>query len=188
MRETVAEHIRIAREDRRPTMVEAFTYRFRGHSAADPEVYRSKEEVEEWRKRDPIEAFADRLEAEGILADGDRDAMRERIEKEIEEVVEFADNSPEPPLDTLYNHLYVVGAQVRGWYAVDERAPEPFPGERESEHLEGEAKKLAEAGAAYAGAAADTQGPSDDAQDEEARRGRGEPIEESPGEPEEDEA
>ena len=69
MRETVAEHIRIAREERRPTMVEAFTYRFRGHSAADPEVYRTKEEVAEWRKKDPIEVFADRLEAEGVLDD-----------------------------------------------------------------------------------------------------------------------
>ena len=80
MRETVAEHIRIAREERRPTMVEAFTYRYRGHSAADPEVYRTKEEVEEWRKKDPIEAFADRLEAEGVLAEGAREEMRERIE------------------------------------------------------------------------------------------------------------
>ena len=57
VREAVAEHIRIAREERRPTLVEAFTYRFRGHSAADPEVYRTKEEVEEWRKKDPIEGL-----------------------------------------------------------------------------------------------------------------------------------
>ena len=55
VRETVAEHIRMARVDRQPTLVEAFTYRFRGHSAADPEVYRTKEEVEEWRKKDPID-------------------------------------------------------------------------------------------------------------------------------------
>ena len=58
VRETVAEHIRIAREDRKPTMIEAFTYRYRGHSAADPEVYREKEEVEEWQRKDPIETFA----------------------------------------------------------------------------------------------------------------------------------
>ena len=84
MRETVAEHIRIAREERRPTMVEAFTYRYRGHSAADPEIYRTKEEVEEWRKKDPIEAFADRLEAEGVLAEGAREEMRERIESRVQ--------------------------------------------------------------------------------------------------------
>jgi pyruvate dehydrogenase E1 component alpha subunit len=161
MRETVAEHIRIAREERRPTMVEAFTYRFRGHSAADPEIYRTKEEVEEWRKKDPVEVFADRLEAEGVLADGEREALRERIEQRVAAAVEFADNSPEPPLDTLYDHLYVVGDQVPGWYAVDERAPTPFAGEREGQHLEGEARRLAEAGAAYGGQAASSTGRED---------------------------
>src|SRR3954449_1020334 len=109
MRETVAEHIRIAREERRPTMVEAFTYRFRGHSAADPEVYRTKEEVAEWRKKDPVEVFADRLQEEGVIDDSEREAMRERIDARVLEAVEFADSSPEPPLDTLYDHLYVVG-------------------------------------------------------------------------------
>jgi pyruvate dehydrogenase E1 component alpha subunit len=170
MRETVAEHIRIAREERRPTMVEAFTYRFRGHSAADPEVYRTKEEVEEWRKKDPVEVFADRLEAEGVLAAGEREALRDRIEKRVMDAVEFADNSPEPPLDTLYDHLYVVGDQVPGWYAVDERAPTPFAGEREGQHLEGEARRLAEAGAAYGGQAASSSGrePGQTTEDREA--------------------
>ena len=58
VREVVSEHIRLAREERKPTLVEAFTYRYRGHSAADPEVYREKEEVEEWQRKDPIETFA----------------------------------------------------------------------------------------------------------------------------------
>ena len=53
VREGVAEGIRLAREERRPTLVEAFTYRYRGHSAADPEVYREREEVEEWRAEGP---------------------------------------------------------------------------------------------------------------------------------------
>ena len=78
--------------------------------------------------------------------------------RRIIEAVEFADASPEPPLDTLYDHLYVVGDQVPGWYAVDERAPQPFAGEREGEELTGEAKRLAEAGAAYGGQAASTAG------------------------------
>jgi pyruvate dehydrogenase E1 component subunit alpha len=197
MRETVAEHLRIAREDRRPTLVEAFTYRYRGHSAADPEVYRTKEEVEEWRKKDPIEAFADRLEAEGVMSSTERDELRERIERQIQEAVEFADASPEPPLDSLYDNLYVVGDQVEGWYAVDERTPEPHRGEREREHAEGEVRKLAEAGAAYGGQAADTgrERATDSGADgrpaEEGReisdRDEGEALEESPGEPEEDE-
>jgi pyruvate dehydrogenase E1 component alpha subunit len=185
MRDTVAEHIRLAREERRPTLVEAFTYRYRGHSAADPEVYREKEEVEEWRKKDPVAMFRDRLLAEGVISEEEVDAMRDRIEAAITEAVEFADASPEPPLDTLYDNLYVVGDQVPGWYAVDERAPQPFAGEREREELAGEAKKLAEAGAAYAGRAAPTGrrdlGPVADRDEAEAIE------EESPGEPSEDE-
>ncbi len=53
VRERVSEHLEIARSERRPTLIEAFTYRYRGHSAADPEVYREKEEVEEWRGQGP---------------------------------------------------------------------------------------------------------------------------------------
>jgi pyruvate dehydrogenase E1 component alpha subunit len=78
VRETVAEHIRIAREDRKPTLVEAFTYRFRGHSAADPEVYREKEEVEEWQRKDPIESFAKRLVKEKVLSAAEVDEIRDR--------------------------------------------------------------------------------------------------------------
>jgi pyruvate dehydrogenase E1 component alpha subunit len=152
VREIVSEHIRLAREERQPTLVEAFTYRFRGHSAADPEVYRTKEEVEEWRKKDPITAFRDRLLAEGLISEDEIDQMRERVERRVLEAIEFADASPEPPLESLYDHLYVVGDQVPGWYAVDERTPEPHPGEEEREiGAAGEARRLAEAGAAYAG-------------------------------------
>jgi pyruvate dehydrogenase E1 component alpha subunit len=175
MRDTVAEHIRLAREERTPTLVEAFTYRYRGHSAADPEVYREKEEVEEWRKKDPVAMFRDRLLAEGVISEDEVDKTRDRIEREVTEAVEFADASPEPPLDTLYDNLYVVGDQVPGWYAVDERAPQPFAGEREREELAGEAKKLAEAGAAYAGQAAST-GRRDS--DPGADRNEGEALEE----------
>jgi pyruvate dehydrogenase E1 component alpha subunit len=152
VRETVAEHIRLAREERQPTLVEAFTYRYRGHSAADPEVYRTKEEVEEWRKKDPVKVFRDRLLEEGVVDDGYVDELRERLERRVMGAVEFADGSPEPPLESLYDHLYVVGDQVPGWYAVDERTPEPHRGEAEREvGTAGEARKLAEAGAAYAG-------------------------------------
>jgi pyruvate dehydrogenase E1 component alpha subunit len=185
MRETVAEHLRIAREERRPTLVEAFTYRYRGHSAADPEVYRTKEEVEEWRKKDPIEAFADRLEAEGVLSGEEREAMRGRVEARVLEAVKFADASPEPPLDTLYDNLYVVGDQVSGWYAIDERAPKPFAGEREHDELEGEAKKLAEAGAAYAGQAQTGRREGDDVGD---RDEGGAVSDQGEGEPDEDES
>src|SRR5919109_1211649 len=105
VRETVAEHIRIAREDRQPTLVEAFTYRYRGHSAADPEVYRTKEEVEEWRQKDPVKVFRDRLLADGVISEDYLEELRERLERQIMDAVEFADRSPEPPLESLYDHL-----------------------------------------------------------------------------------
>jgi pyruvate dehydrogenase E1 component alpha subunit len=158
VRETVAEHLTIARTKRQPTLVEAFTYRYRGHSAADPEVYRTKEEVEEWRKKDPVKVFRDRLLAEHVISEEYLDELRERLERQVMDAVEFADGSPEPPLESLYDHLYVVGDQVPGWYAVDERAPHPFAGEREGEELTGEAMRLAEAGAAYGGQEANPAG------------------------------
>ncbi|MGH2923790.1 MAG: pyruvate dehydrogenase (acetyl-transferring) E1 component subunit alpha [Solirubrobacterales bacterium] len=171
VRETVSEHIRLAREERKPTLVEAFTYRYRGHSAADPEVYREKEEVEEWRAKDPVETFAARLVDEDVIAENDLEGIREDAEKVVIEAVEFADASPEPELDSLYDHLYVVGEQVPGWYAVDERTPEPHPGEREREAGR-RPHELAEEGAAYAGPA---EAPRRAA---EGDRGEGEPDEE----------
>jgi pyruvate dehydrogenase E1 component alpha subunit len=150
VREAVTEHIRIAREERRPTLVEAFTYRFRGHSAADPEVYRSKDEVEGWQSKDPIETFAKRVVDEGVMSEEDVEAIRKQADDAITEAVRFADESEEPALDTLYKHLYVV-SETMGWYAVDERSPDPHPGEHEADASD-RAKRLAEAGAAYAGA------------------------------------
>jgi pyruvate dehydrogenase E1 component alpha subunit len=192
VREGVAEHIRLAREERQPTLVEAFTYRFRGHSAADPEVYREKEEVEEWRQKDPITTFAERLISEDVISDGDREEVEEEVERRVLEAVEFADNSSEPALESLYENLYVLSDNVPGWYAVDERTPDPHPGEREhTVGTEGEVRKLAEAGAAYAGQAqtprapadqdaeSDQQGPSDEDGDEPAEDGD-EPAEADP--------
>ena len=187
VREAVSEHIRIAREERRPTLVEAFTYRYRGHSAADPEVYRSKDEVEEWRAKDPIETFAARAIEAGRLSQQDVDDIREHADEVITEAVRFADQSPEPALDSLYDHLYVVG-ETMGWYAVDERSPDPHPGERESEASE-RAKALAEAGAAYAGLPSGRRiNPAEqgDAREGAESQGREQPEDPEEGEPEED--
>jgi pyruvate dehydrogenase E1 component alpha subunit len=149
VRETVAEHIRLAREEHKPTLVEAITYRYRGHSAADPEVYREKEEVEEWQRKDPIETFATRLTKEKVLSEDEIQAIRDEAEKRVLGAVEFADASPEPPLDSLYDHLYVLGDQIPGWYGVDERTPDSHPAEEERKAGE-RARQLAERGAAYA--------------------------------------
>jgi pyruvate dehydrogenase E1 component alpha subunit len=143
--------LRKAREDRQPQLVEAVTYRFRGHSMADPEEYRSKDEVEEWRQRDPINSFKQRLVDQGVITDDDFEKLNAKAIERVDEAVEFADNSPFPELDSLYDDIYVYGDQVKGWYTVDERSPEAHPGEEEREAGE-LAHELAEAGAAYAGA------------------------------------
>jgi len=127
----MTEAIRRAREDRQPVLVEAVTYRFRGHSMADPEEYRSKEQVAEWRKRDPITTYADRLYEEEFLEDGEADKLDEAATKRIDEAVTFADKSDFPPPESLYDHIYVLGDQVRGWYSVDERSA----GVQRGEHL-----------------------------------------------------
>ncbi len=123
------EALRIAREDRRPVLVEALTYRFRGHSMADPEEYRTKEEVAEWRKRDPIVIFGDRLVAEGLLSEAEHEEMDAAAIARVDAAVAFADASPHPSPESLYDDVYVLGGQVHGWYSLDERSPEPHRGE-----------------------------------------------------------
>jgi pyruvate dehydrogenase E1 component alpha subunit len=153
VRECTMEHVREAREDRRPTMIEALTYRFRGHSAADPEVYRTKEEVQKWRERDPIPVYRKALEEAGLIDEAGFEERDRRAIETVDEAVAFADGSSEPALESLYDNVYVLGDQVQGWYSVDERTPEVHRGEDEHEvGARGVAHELAEAGAAYAGA------------------------------------
>jgi pyruvate dehydrogenase E1 component alpha subunit len=127
----ICDALKQAREERQPVLVEAITYRFRGHSMADPEEYRTREQVAEWRRRDPLTLFGDRLVEEGVL---DRDAIEQLdadANRAIDEAVAFADASPFPTPESLYDDVYVLGDQVRGWYSVDERSPAPHKGEDE---------------------------------------------------------
>ena len=142
--------LRKAREDRQPQIVEAVTYRFRGHSMADPEEYRSKEEVEEWQRRDPITTFGDRVKHEEVVSQDDIDGFDEDAKSTVEEAVEFATNSPFPELDALYDDLYSYSGEEPGWYVVDERAPETHKGEELKTSSSDAMRELAEAGAAYA--------------------------------------
>jgi pyruvate dehydrogenase E1 component alpha subunit len=128
------EAIRRTREDRQPVLVEAITYRFRGHSMADPEEYRTKEQVAEWRKRDPINNFADRLG----LDEEEAKRVDEAAVKRVDDAVAFADGSAFPPPESLYDHIYVMGDQVKGWYSVDERSAGVHKGEDERSIAEAE--------------------------------------------------
>jgi pyruvate dehydrogenase E1 component alpha subunit len=120
-----------ARDDRQPVLVEAITYRFRGHSMADPEEYRTKEQVAEWRKRDPIAQFGDRLVAENVISEDEREEIDAAAVKRVDEAVAFADASPFPEPESLYDNVYVLGQQVQGWYSVDERSAGVHRGEDE---------------------------------------------------------
>ncbi len=84
-----------------PYLLEAKTYRFRAHSAYDPELYRAKEEVERWKKRDPIPALEDALAEAGLLRPGDLDRLEVEVAGEIAEAVAFAEESPWEPVEDL---------------------------------------------------------------------------------------
>jgi pyruvate dehydrogenase E1 component alpha subunit len=103
----VGEALRAAREERSPQLVEALTYRYRGHSMADPEEYRSKEDVEKWRERDPLVTFPAQLEDEDVLSHDDVEAMDKEAVAAVDAAVEFAEESPFPELESIYEDLYV---------------------------------------------------------------------------------
>jgi pyruvate dehydrogenase E1 component alpha subunit len=115
----LAEAVRRVREERSPVLVEAVTYRFRGHSMADPEQYRSKEEVARWRERDPIPAFGELLVREGVIDEEERALIDERALARVDAAVAFADASPLPTPESLYDNVYVLDQDVRGWYSVE---------------------------------------------------------------------
>jgi pyruvate dehydrogenase E1 component alpha subunit len=139
--------LEIVRNDKHPVLIEAVTYRFRGHSVADPEEYRSKEEVEEWRTRDPIMQFANKLIRGGAITGQEAEALDRLALQEVDDAVKFADESPFPALDSLYDDVYVLGDQLRGWYSVDTRSP----GTQRGEQIVGDAElqRLAQAGSEH---------------------------------------
>ena len=89
-----------------PVFVEFRTYRFRAHSMYDPELYRDKAEVAEWKQHDPITTLFDRMVADGEIDPGALATIEQEVDVEIERAVEFADASPEEDVETLLRHLY----------------------------------------------------------------------------------
>ena len=99
-----------------PTLIESVTYRFRGHSMADPAYYRTREEEKQWKAtRDPIALFEQKLKDAGLMGDEDIRATNERVDAEVEDIARFADESPEPSLDELYSDITVEGAGAIAW-------------------------------------------------------------------------
>jgi len=104
--ETAERLINCVREEKRPVFVEATTYRFRGHSMSDPGQYRTKAEIEQWRKRDPIPQFAQVLLSENVLSKEDMDKIDSECAARIDEAVEFAEASPVLPREAIHEDVY----------------------------------------------------------------------------------
>ncbi|MFB6346554.1 MAG: pyruvate dehydrogenase (acetyl-transferring) E1 component subunit alpha [bacterium] len=104
--ELVGDAVERARQENKPTFIEAVTYRFRGHSMSDPAEYRSREELENFKKKDPIKHMASILTDEGIIDDSDVDAIQDEMQETVQEAVEFAEDSPEPENEEVYEDIY----------------------------------------------------------------------------------
>ncbi|MCU0621736.1 MAG: pyruvate dehydrogenase (acetyl-transferring) E1 component subunit alpha [Gemmatimonadales bacterium] len=97
-----------ARREKHPTLLEIRTYRFMGHSMSDPihGHYRTREEVEEHRKRDPLLVWAARLRTEGVLDDAGIEAIDADVISEVEDAYQFADAAPDPEPEALWQDVY----------------------------------------------------------------------------------
>ena len=109
VREAMKECVDRARTDSAPTLLEIRTYRFMGHSMSDAVsgTYRPKSELEEWQKRDPIVLLRMHMQELKQLDDAQLHELDELIKKEVQDAWDFADNSPEPPLEALYEDILV---------------------------------------------------------------------------------
>jgi TPP-dependent pyruvate/acetoin dehydrogenase alpha subunit len=101
-----------ARAGEGPTLLESLTYRYYGHSRSDPTSYRTKEEEQAWRARDPIQGYSARLLAAGAVTAGDIEEMDRHIEEVLDASVDFADRSAYPPREEIFKDIYVPQEEV----------------------------------------------------------------------------
>jgi len=110
VRDAVRDAAKIARERHEPSLIEAMSYRFRGHSVVDPDRYRNKEEVQHGREADPIAAFAARLLEANLIDENGIREIDEQAQRDVDAAVTFADESPDPSVEEfmgdLYNYVY----------------------------------------------------------------------------------
>jgi pyruvate dehydrogenase E1 component alpha subunit len=137
VRTVLAEAVERARKEKRPTLIEAETYRYRGHSMSDPGKYRTKEEVEEMMKYDPIHLFGKRLMEQERVSQAELDALDKDVLAQVEDAVRFTEESPFPPPESLYEDVYVRSPYMNmkaaekdpAWRTAtkDDRVPEHYP-------------------------------------------------------------
>ncbi len=110
VRDTVARAVDLARTENEPTLIEARCYRFMGHSMSDPVHghYRTKEEVEEQKLQDPIKNYFEMLKRQGIVDQKQLESIDAEVRDIVEQAVQFADASPEPASDAMYEDVYSV--------------------------------------------------------------------------------
>jgi TPP-dependent pyruvate/acetoin dehydrogenase alpha subunit len=104
--DAISNAVQRARTGAGPSFVEAVCYRFEGHFLGDGLKYRSKDELADWRKRDPVSNWRDRLIANGILTEQDAAAITQNVEDEIAQAVDFAKASPFPDPTSVWEHVY----------------------------------------------------------------------------------
>ncbi|MGI5837901.1 MAG: thiamine pyrophosphate-dependent enzyme, partial [Chloroflexota bacterium] len=107
VRDAVSNAVEYARSGLGPSLLEAMTYRYKGHSMADPELYRHREEVETWKLRDPVRHFQTSLQLGGFFTVEQAEAISAEVDRIIEEAVEFANQSPDPDENALFEDVYV---------------------------------------------------------------------------------
>ena len=101
-----SEMVEKTRNDSQPRFVEALCYRFKGHSVVDPDKYRSNEDKEKWRKADPIVAFEHELEKSGLADEEYFKTVRQEVDAQVRDIIQYADESPDPKTDDLYKYVY----------------------------------------------------------------------------------
>lgn len=106
VREAVEPALKKAREGKGPTLLEFMCYRFVGHSRSDPANYRSKDELDEWKKKDPIKITREKLVESGVLNEAGILKLEEGVKAEIEASVEEADKSPKPQPEECLEDVY----------------------------------------------------------------------------------
>jgi pyruvate dehydrogenase E1 component alpha subunit len=95
-----------ARSGEGPTLVECLTYRWRGHSRSDRQLYRTRDEVKEWRAKDPILRLAGRLIEANLITEEEQAAIKEKSYHSIEEALVYAEASPAPDVSTIMEGVY----------------------------------------------------------------------------------
>jgi pyruvate dehydrogenase E1 component alpha subunit len=110
-----------------PTLIEAITYRLSGHSTSDdPKAYRQEDEVEEWRRRDPIARLRRLLQSRGLFTDADQNKVEGAVQEEIKRAIAVAESAPLPDLSTMFDDVY----RERPWHLREQceylmRSPRP---------------------------------------------------------------